>query len=198
MKIIVDIDLCYGCKSCQLACSFHHTKSFWPDKSNINVSRNFQTGIIKWHINSTCDGCIDEEEPLCIKYCVYKAIKVVGNKKILSKKKKYLLINKKLELKSCFAGKILQINLSDKKIWTEPTEKYAKKTLGGRGINSLIMLNEVDPLVRWNDSKNLLCFGVGSLVGTMVPGACRVDISTINVFSGGKGSANVGGFWGPE
>ncbi|GAH94152.1 unnamed protein product, partial [marine sediment metagenome] len=64
--------------------------------------------------------------------------------------------------------------------------------------NSFIMINEIEPKVKWYDPENLLCFGAGSLVGTMTPGACRVDISTINVFSGGKGSANVGGFWGPE
>jgi len=102
------------------------------------------------------------------------------------------------DIKGCLAGKILRIDLSNKKIWTEETKSYAEKTLGGRGINSLIMINEIEPKVKWHDPENLLCFGVGSLVGTMTPGACRVDISTINVFSGGKGSANVGGFWGPE
>ncbi|MBA7477903.1 hypothetical protein ES707_13318 [subsurface metagenome] len=102
------------------------------------------------------------------------------------------------DIKSCLAGKILRIDLSNKKIWTEETISYAEKTLGGRGINSLIMINEIEPKVKWYDPENLLCFGVGALVGTMAPGACRVDISTINVFSGGKGSANVGGFWGPE
>ena len=105
---------------------------------------------------------------------------------------------KRGDVKGCIAGKILRIDLSNKKIWTEETKSYAKKTLGGRGINSLIMINEIEPKVKWYDPENLLCFGAGSLVGTITPGACRVDISTINVFSGGKGSANVGGFWGPE
>lgn len=100
--------------------------------------------------------------------------------------------------KSCLAGKILRIDLSNRKIWFEKTKKYAEKTLGGRGINSFIMINEIPPQTKWNDPENLLCFGAGSLVGTLAPGACRVDISTINVFTGGKGSANVGGFWGPE
>ena len=102
------------------------------------------------------------------------------------------------DIKGCLAGKILRIDLSYKKIWIEETKGYAEKTLGGRGINSLIMINEIEPEVKWYYPENLLCFGVGALVGTMAPGACRVDISTINVFSGGKGSANVGGFWGPE
>ncbi|MGB6607046.1 MAG: aldehyde ferredoxin oxidoreductase C-terminal domain-containing protein [Atribacterota bacterium] len=107
-------------------------------------------------------------------------------------------MNTVANIKGCFAGKILRIDLSNKKIWTEDTKGYAEKTLGGRGINSLIMINEIAPQVKWYDPENLLCFGVGSLVGTMAPGACRVDVSTINVFSGGKGSANVGGFWGAE
>ncbi|MFW6149822.1 MAG: aldehyde ferredoxin oxidoreductase N-terminal domain-containing protein [Atribacterota bacterium] len=101
-------------------------------------------------------------------------------------------------IKGCLAGKILRVDLTSSKIWTEPTEKYVKLTLGGRGTNSLIMFNEIRPGTRWYDPENLLCFGVGSLVGTMAPGACRVDVSSINVFTGGKGSANVGGFWGAE
>lgn len=102
------------------------------------------------------------------------------------------------DITGCHAGKILRINLSNQNIGTEETKKYAQKTLGGRGINSLIMVNEIDSQVKWYDPENLLCFGVGALVGTLAPGSCRVDVSTINVFSGGKGSANVGGFWGPE
>lgn len=107
-------------------------------------------------------------------------------------------MSNKRSIKGCLAGKILWIDLTNNKIWRENTEKYALKTLGGRGINSLIMLEKINCNTRWSDPENLLCFGVGSMVGTMAPGACRVDISTINVFSGGKGSANVGGFWGPE
>ena len=103
-----------------------------------------------------------------------------------------------LELNNCLAGKILRVNLTTKEIWTEPTEPYALIGLGGRGINSLIMIREIPIGTKWYDPENLLCFGVGSLVGTMVPGASRIDVSFINVFSGGKGSANVGGFWGPE
>src|SRR4030042_921636 len=102
------------------------------------------------------------------------------------------------DITGCLAGKILRINLSNQNIGTKETKKYAQKTLGGRGINSLIMVNEIASQVKWYDPENLLCFGVGALVGTLAPGSCRGDISTINVFTGGKGSANVGGFWGPE
>lgn len=56
-------------------------------------------------------------------------------------------------INGCLAGKIIRINLSNKKIWTEPTAKYAEKTLGGRGINSLIMINEIDVGTKWYDQR---------------------------------------------
>jgi len=96
------------------------------------------------------------------------------------------------------AGKILRVDLGSKKITTEDTEKYAKRFIGGRAINSLILLNETEPKTRWSDPENMLIFGVGCLVGTLAPAACRVSIDTINVFNNGKGSANLGGHFGPE
>jgi len=76
MKIIRNSNLCYACKTCQLVCSFHHTKAFWPDRSSISVFRNPQDGTIKWQMNATCDKCIDDEEPLCVKYCMYGALRI--------------------------------------------------------------------------------------------------------------------------
>ena len=77
MEIVRNSDLCSGCRTCQLVCSFHHTGSFWPDRSSIKVSRNPQNGVLQWCIDSTCDGCKDEEEALCVKYCAYQAIRVI-------------------------------------------------------------------------------------------------------------------------
>lgn len=97
-----------------------------------------------------------------------------------------------------YAGNILRINLTNNKIWTEPTEKYANRWIGGRAINTWILLNELNPNVKWSDSENLLTFGIGVLVGTLAPGACRVSVDSKNVFNNGIGSANVGGFFGAE
>jgi len=80
MKIIRDPDLCYACKTCQLVCSFHHTKAFWPDQSSISVYRNPLDGTIKWRMNATCDKCMGEEEPLCVKYCIYGALQILNKK----------------------------------------------------------------------------------------------------------------------
>ena len=96
------------------------------------------------------------------------------------------------------AGKILRVDLSAEKIWTEDTEPYAQRFIGGRAINSYILLNEMSPKTRWHDPENMIIFGAGCLVGTMAPGACRVSIETKNAYTGGKGSANFGGHFGPE
>jgi len=80
MEIVHNLDKCYSCKACQLACSYHHTGSFWPEKSSIKVSRNPQDGEKFWQIDSTCDACINEKEPLCAKFCIYGAIKIKTSK----------------------------------------------------------------------------------------------------------------------
>jgi aldehyde:ferredoxin oxidoreductase len=97
-----------------------------------------------------------------------------------------------------YAGEIGFIDLSKSKVSKEPTEKYAQKWIGGRGINTWILFDRLDPETKWSDPENLLCFGVGTLAGTLAPGACRVSVDTKNAFNNGVGSANVGGFWGPE
>ena len=75
--IAVDVATCTGCRLCELACSFHHQRVFSPDLSSIRVLRNNRTGKIGLSINSTCDFCQGEEQPLCVKYCLYGALKEV-------------------------------------------------------------------------------------------------------------------------
>lgn len=100
--------------------------------------------------------------------------------------------------KGSLAGKILRVNLSNRQILTEETYKYFRRFIGGRAINSYLLLNEIDPETQWSDPENMLIFGVGCLVGTLAPGACRVSVDTKSPFNGGKGSANFGGDFGPE
>jgi aldehyde:ferredoxin oxidoreductase len=99
---------------------------------------------------------------------------------------------------SSLTGKILRVDLTAGTTRVEETEPYAREWIGGRAINSWILLNEMAPGTVWSDPENLLIFGAGALVGTLAPGACRTSIETKNVFSGGKGSANVGGHFAPE
>ena len=96
------------------------------------------------------------------------------------------------------AGKILRVDLSREKISTEDTVSYARRFIGGRTISSFILLNEVASETRWSDPENILIFGVGCLVGTLAPAACRISVDTQNAYNNGKGSANFGGHFGPE
>ena len=77
MEVARDTDACYGCRTCELACSFHHRKVFSPELSSIRVSRNNRTGEIEFSIDSSCDLCKGEAQPLCVEYCFYGALKAV-------------------------------------------------------------------------------------------------------------------------
>jgi len=68
-KITIDIEKCNGCRSCELACSFHNLKSFDPSSSNIKVYRSDGEGTLELSIISTCDGCPEEDVPFCVRFC---------------------------------------------------------------------------------------------------------------------------------
>ena len=75
MQVVMDTESCYGCRTCELACSFHHRRVFSPDLSSIRVARNNRTGKIEFSIDSSCDFCKGEARPLCVEYCFYGALK---------------------------------------------------------------------------------------------------------------------------
>lgn len=96
------------------------------------------------------------------------------------------------------AGKILRVDLTSGKVWTEPTARYAEEWIGGRGINVWILFNEVKPWVTPFDPANRLIFGTGVLVGTLAPAATRLTIEAKSPVTGGLGSANSCGHFSPE
>ena len=95
------------------------------------------------------------------------------------------------------AGRILRVDLSSGEIDTMETSEYARRWIGGRAINSAILLEEVRAGTKWSDPENPLIFGAGALVGAAL-GANRLSVDTISVFTDGKGSANVGGHFAAE
>jgi aldehyde:ferredoxin oxidoreductase len=97
-----------------------------------------------------------------------------------------------------WAGKILRVNLSTGKITVEPTKPYAEKVIGGRGIGQWILFHELEPSTEPVSAENKVVLSVGPLVGTLVPGACRLSVDFKNPQTGGVGSANAGGHFAPE
>jgi len=97
-----------------------------------------------------------------------------------------------------YTDKILRVNLSSGAIHTEPTSKYAREWLGQRGIGQKILFDELKPWVTPYEPMNRVIIETGPLTGTLAPAAARYSISTKNPFTGGVGTSNSCGFFGPE
>ncbi|KJS82588.1 MAG: hypothetical protein JM58_14625 [Peptococcaceae bacterium BICA1-8] len=74
MLFILDTKKCTGCRICELVCSFHHSGTFAPSLSSIQVSRKKITGEIKLAFYNTtkdahpaCNCTLNQEK--CIEYC---------------------------------------------------------------------------------------------------------------------------------
>jgi len=88
-----------------------------------------------------------------------------------------------------YAGKILRIDLSSGEYFTEPTLKYVKEWLGAPGIAIKILYDELKPWVTPYDPSNKLIFGSGALIGTLAPGANKMNVSTLGPMTGGWASS---------
>ena len=96
-------------------------------------------------------------------------------------------------------GKILRIDLSTGKMTKEPLdESLARNFIGGRGIASKILYDELpagtDPL----SPDNKLIFSAGPLTGTSAPTGGRYMVVTKGPLNGAIASSNSGGFFGKE
>jgi aldehyde:ferredoxin oxidoreductase len=93
-----------------------------------------------------------------------------------------------------YAGNILRVNLTTKEVKKEKlTEEMAKAHLGGRGLGSRIIYDEVpadaDPL----GPENKLVMASGPLSGTRVISSGKMHFNAKSPLTGGYGSSNVGG-----
>jgi len=73
-----------------------------------------------------------------------------------------------------YTGNILNVNLTDNKIWIEQEDKNdLKRFIGGIGMNcnlgAELLIPKIDPL----STKNVIILGTGPLVGTLTPGTSR-------------------------
>jgi aldehyde:ferredoxin oxidoreductase len=97
-----------------------------------------------------------------------------------------------------YGGKILIIDLTEKKITKEPSSSYITKFIGARGINGKIMYDLISPGIHPLDPENIIVFGVGPLTGTFCPGSSRVDVMAKSPVTGFLGNSNMGGYWPAE
>jgi aldehyde:ferredoxin oxidoreductase len=104
-----------------------------------------------------------------------------------------------------WTGKRLIVDLSTGRTDIESIDKdRLHRVIGGRGLNSLTLYEEIQPDCDPLGPENVLLFGVGPCNGTLIPGSSRMTITALSpsVFVGndrpGFGDANSGGFWGAE
>jgi Fe-S-cluster-containing hydrogenase component 2 len=75
-KVFLETKDCVGCKTCAIACSFHHRGVFSIDLASIEIKDQREQGKFGIFLHKTdeeghlaCDKCQGEREPLCVKYC---------------------------------------------------------------------------------------------------------------------------------
>ncbi len=98
-----------------------------------------------------------------------------------------------------YGGHILRVDLTSGKILrgkSDPT--YMIRAIGGRGLNSWRLYDElnrdIDPL----SPENMLLIGVGPLTGSLLSSSAYMTISGKSPMTGILGDAAAGGFFGPQ
>jgi len=98
-----------------------------------------------------------------------------------------------------YTGKLLRVNLSTGEIKTEQLDTdLARKFLGGRGLASKMLYDEIDPKVDPLSPENRIIFATGPLTGTNAPTGGRYMVITKGPLTGTIASSNSGGFFGAE
>jgi aldehyde:ferredoxin oxidoreductase len=98
-----------------------------------------------------------------------------------------------------YAGDILRVDLTTREVRKEKTDPHdAMRAIGGRGLNSWRLHEElktdVDPL----SPENMLLIGVGPLTGTLLSTSAYMTISGKSPLTGILGDSAAGGHFGPE
>jgi len=100
---------------------------------------------------------------------------------------------------TCYAGKMLRVDLSSGRIESEEFgTALTDLHLGGRGVSSKVLYDEVPPEVEPFDPDNRLIFSPGALHGTGVPAASRTTVATRSPLTGMHGDGHAGATWGGE
>lgn len=98
-----------------------------------------------------------------------------------------------------WTGRKLSIDLTSAEMQTSTLKKsLLKKFLGGRGLASFCLYEELDEKTEPLSPENILLFSAGPLAGTMWPTSSRVTVAAKSPLTNGLGYSNAGGYFGPE
>lgn len=98
-----------------------------------------------------------------------------------------------------YHGKILRVNLSTGKIWTEEKdEQFYRRYLGGGALGAYYVLQNVKPGTDAFDTGNVMVFGGSVISGFGIAGFTRHSITSVSPLTGGIADSEAGGFWARE
>jgi aldehyde:ferredoxin oxidoreductase len=89
---------------------------------------------------------------------------------------------------------ILRINMTDRSYRLEEVPA-AYKNLGGRGMTSTVVYDEVPPLCHPLGPSNKLVFAPGIVTGTAAPTSARISVGAKSPLTGGIKESNAGSAW---
>jgi len=102
-----------------------------------------------------------------------------------------------MSLAGGYTGKILRVDLSTGKITADtPDEGNYRKFLGGNGLGSKYLYDEIHKGTEWSDPGNLLMFMGGPLSGTRVSGSGTFSLVTKGPMTNMAGLSQANGFFG--
>jgi aldehyde:ferredoxin oxidoreductase len=93
-------------------------------------------------------------------------------------------------------AKLMRFNMSDR-TWSIEDLPEEYKYLGGRGLTSTIVCDEVDPICHPLGPNNKLVFGLGFVTGTSAPTSARISVGAKSPLTGGIKEANAGSTFPP-
>jgi aldehyde:ferredoxin oxidoreductase len=98
-----------------------------------------------------------------------------------------------------YAGKILRVDLPGGGVREEElTLQEVEEFIGGAGLATKFLCEEMDPKTDPLAPQNLLVFMTGPLTGTFVPTSSRFTVAAKSPLTGGWGESHAAGFFGCE
>src|SRR3990172_2725760 len=98
-----------------------------------------------------------------------------------------------------WAGQLLRVNLTAGTVASEPLNmEWARRYVGGRGLGSRYLYEEIDPRCDALWKENKVIFATGPLTGTYAPTGGRYMVICKSPLTDAIACSNSGGYWGPE
>ena len=98
-----------------------------------------------------------------------------------------------------WTGSLLRVNLTSHNIRKEEHPLNLRhEFIGGRGVNSRLLYNEVKPGIDALGPENKLFFGTTPITGTGLVTSGRIHVTAKSPLTGILGDSNAGGHFGPE